>query len=123
MIRGAIVSVIIVLTSPVYADECVDAKNAQRIHNQNSDRALKKAQAKIDAIKCCSSAYFQAQCEYQKLFVQQIQLDLPQMENVARACDKRELSDVSRKQHAEFLAQTKDQQASDCQAAERSLKR
>jgi hypothetical protein len=45
------------------------------------------------------------------------------MESVARACDKRELSDVSRKQYEEFLAQMKDQQASDCQSAERSLKR
>lgn len=122
MIRGAIVAVM-AWAGPVCADECVDAKNAQRVHSQNSDRAVKKAQAKIDAIKCCSPAYFQAQCDYQKLFVEQLQFDLPHMESVARACDKRELSDVSRKQHEEFVGQMKDKQASDCQAAERSPKR
>ncbi|SPP93093.1 MULTISPECIES: hypothetical protein [Bradyrhizobium] len=122
MIRSAIVAAM-VLASPVFADECVDAKNAQRIHNQNSDRAVKKAQAKIDAMKCCSPTYFQAQCDYQKMFVEQVQLDLPHMENVSRACDMRELSDVARKQREEFLAQMKDKQASDCQAAERALKR
>lgn len=122
MIRGAIVAAM-VWAGPVCADECVDAKNAQRVHGQNSDRALKKAQAKTDAIKCCSPAYFQAQCEYQKLFVEQLQLDLPHMESVARACDKHELPDVSRKQHEEFLAQMKDQQASDCRAPESSPRR
>lgn len=109
--------------SAARADECVDAKNVQRIHGQNSDRAVKRAQAKIDAIKCCSPAYFQAGCEYQKLFVEQTQLDLPHMENVSKACDKRELSNVSRRQYEEFLADMKQKQAADCEAAENSSKR
>jgi hypothetical protein len=123
MARIVIVTVCAISFSAARADECVDAKNAQRIISQNSERAIKKSQAKVDAIKCCSAAYYRVQCDYQKLFLEQVQADGPLMEKVARACDKRELSGDAKKQQEAFVAQVTQLRDSDCERAEDSRKR
>ena len=126
MIRTLILSsamCAIIFVSSAVADECSDAKNALRISSQNSDRNTKRAQAKIDAIPCCSAAYWQASCDYQKLFLEDTKKQGSLARDVTLACEKRDLSDAARKMDQEFLAQIEDKMRSDCKSAEESGKR
>ena len=121
MILAAAICAICV--SSALADECSDSKNALRIYSQNSDRNTKRAQAKIDSIPCCSTAYWQAACEYQKLFLEDTKKQGSLVRDVTLACEKRDISDDAKKMDQEFVAQIEDKMRSDCESAEKSRTR
>ena len=97
------------------ADDCSDAVLTVKVTGQKHDRELKKAQARIDSISCCSTAYWQASCAWSKLYLQQVNELTLMLQKRSIACDKRDLDDSTKKQQREFTEQAQQKVKDDCE--------